>query len=224
MRDPTDHGFVASACLLTPQSRGSVPLALQRPDRPSRSSTTTIYAERARTCDGMVEGLRLRSRSARTAGAASPTAASRSRRPTSDDDDDAARARPRATARRSTTRSARARWATPWSMRELRVNGVEGLRVVDASVMPTVVARQHERADDHDRRAGRGPDPRAHARAGRHRHRLHPDAGSRPADPPRAEPRSKAAPPGLSIDATPGLSVLRLGRVVVPLTCDHLVT
>ena len=40
---------------------------------------------------------------------------------------------------------------------QLRVRGVQGLRVADASVMPTIVARQHERADDHDRRARRGP-------------------------------------------------------------------
>jgi hypothetical protein len=46
---------------------------------------------------------------------------------------------------------------------ELRVHGLDGLGVIDASVMPTVNLDQHQRSDDHDRREGCRDDKRRRA-------------------------------------------------------------
>ncbi len=46
---------------------------------------------------------------------------------------------------------------------ELRVHGIEGLRVIDATVMPAVTSTNTQRADHHDRRKGRRDDQRRRA-------------------------------------------------------------
>jgi choline dehydrogenase len=56
-----------------------------------------------------------------------------------------------------TCRMGRTRW--PWSMPSCGSADFGGLRVVDASIMPTHRLGQHRLAGGHDRRAGGGPDP-----------------------------------------------------------------
>jgi choline dehydrogenase-like flavoprotein len=71
----------------------------------------------------------------------------------------------------------------------LRVRGLDGLRVVDASVIPRLPARPHELADRDGRRARGRADPRRRLTALR---------DATPAPPPRVPPidRRRARPPG----------------------------
>jgi hypothetical protein len=42
---------------------------------------------------------------------------------------------------------------------DTRVIGIDGLRVVDSSIMPSITTGNLKRADDHDRREGIGSHP-----------------------------------------------------------------
>ena len=137
MRDPESHGVWMSACLLTEQSRGNVRLASADPTAKPLIHNN-FYAE-GDDMQRMVEGHR---RLLEIAGqpALKPFAAEPFNVPDGDSDEDL---------RAHVARTTFAIYHPVGTCRmgsddaavvdeELRVNGVESLRIVDASVMPVV--------------------------------------------------------------------------------------
>jgi choline dehydrogenase len=137
LRDPQAHGVWVSSCLLTPRSRGSVRLLSKDPT--SKPVIHNAFYTQGDDMQRMIAGTRLALEIA-SRPAMKPYAAEPFNVPASDDDE-ALRAHvarttfaiyhPVGTCRMGTDSNAVVD-------AELCVNGVEGLRVVDASVMPTV--------------------------------------------------------------------------------------
>jgi choline dehydrogenase len=133
LADPPDHGFVASACVLKPQSRGTVTLASNDPTA-KPVIQNNYYAEEA-DMRSQVEGLRVLLELTRT-DELSPYCEEAWNAPESDDED-TLRAHIRANCQTIYHPAGTCAIGSVVDA-ELRVQGVERLRVVDASVMPSV--------------------------------------------------------------------------------------
>jgi choline dehydrogenase len=131
--DPEGHGLVVTPCLLTPESRGSVRLASNDPT--ARPIVRNGFYASARDMERMVAALRLMLEIAAQP-AVAPYCATGMTLPDGDSDEAL-----RAHARRTTFAIYHPVGTCAIGTvvdEQLRVNGLEALRVVDASVMPLV--------------------------------------------------------------------------------------
>ncbi len=135
---PAEHGFSLSACVLKPRSRGQV--AVVSPDPTTKPLIVHNYLAEPEDLRSAVEGLRTVLALARTEPLARYAQEGHTV-PASDAEEDLV-AHIRHTAQTIYHPTSTCRMGTDDDAvvdLELRVRGVEGLRVVDASVMPSVV-------------------------------------------------------------------------------------
>ncbi|MCS6891915.1 MAG: GMC family oxidoreductase N-terminal domain-containing protein [Rhodovarius sp.] len=133
-------GFTISVCQLRPESRGRIALKSPKPEDPPLIEARYLSAETDRRC--MVAGLRLIRRLAATRALSRWIAAEYAPGPQAEGDE-ALLAFCRATAGTIYHPAGSCRMGEdPGAVVDsrLRVRGVEGLRVADASIMPTVVS------------------------------------------------------------------------------------
>ncbi|MCW2681132.1 MAG: choline dehydrogenase [Frankiales bacterium] len=138
LQDAPGHGFSLGPYLLTPQSRGSI--TLRSADPVAKAVVRANYLSERADLDVLVEGMRLTLNIA-SRGPLRRHSGGRFLPPVGADDDDALRAHVRQHAEtiyHPTSTAAMGADDDAVCDPQLRVRGVEGLRVVDASVLPDV--------------------------------------------------------------------------------------